>query len=207
MNSNELKWYHSWPVIILFTLCFWPIAVGLLLSRLSVDRSAGFLAGGLVKWAGIGVAGLFGLVAIGLIADGTLGPSVIALLFTAGGIWMYRVGARMTKTAKNERVLIALIVNQEQRSIDTIATMMDRSNDVAGVLREVNQMMQVGKLPGFQLDPNARVLTKLAPTVSATVEASAPLAIFTCRGCGANNKVVRIAGAASCEYCGTPAAA
>ncbi len=203
-ETKQLQWYQSWTVILLTTLCFWPLAIPLVVSRLAIDRSAGFLAGGILKWTGAALTGISGILVLALLAKTELGAAILLLIPCAGGVWMYRYGNRITATAEMQKKLIQLIVNQEHRSIDTLAQLLDRSNEITGVFNEVKDMMNEGKLPGFQLDPNARMLTKLAPAMPLEVAAGVSPVAFTCRNCGANNKVLPVHGVAECEYCGRP---
>lgn len=115
-------------------------------------------------------------------------------------------GIKGIRLRNRVRSYLNLIVNQGKRSLDNIAADLKRS-DIQKVMEEVQEVIELGFLPGMKLDQATR-------TIDAALSASRKDELatgqdnkkvsFSCKPCGANNTVSipRRKTVAECEYCG-----
>ena len=133
---------------------------------------------------------------------------VLALIFAAGHS-SFTKASKTKKTAIKYKKYIDIVVNQNVKSIDNVASAVGLSYDV--VAKDLQDMINIGYLRDAYIHQgNREIILKQnepAPITYAQTVApgqAAPQTIATrCPGCGANN-VVAIGRVSECEYCGTP---
>jgi len=188
----------SWFWVVLTLIIFWPVGLLLLFKRLSADRTATFSCG----------KRLNGVAVVLIIIGGILlfVSPVIGVLFVVGGLLVFRSARRSTAQGNRYRQYVELVVNQNQRFIPNIASIMRLSNQV--VMLDLNKMINEGFFVGARIDRATNEIVLMphqAMMPHGMVMTSAPIPmerIVTCDGCGANNKVYGATGV--CEYCGSP---
>lgn len=217
MNNNGKGAGPSWVAVVLLLIIFWPAGLFLLIKKLSADKAAAISSGGkglkvtgivLVVFAALGFLGfLTSAVEYGF-SDGDIGGLIVLLFFAAGGIALLRKAKKIKKEAEKIKRYLSIIVNGNERQIDTIAATTGESYDV--VYNDINDMIDKGYLKNAYINESTRsvVLPSDAPAVSqntaATTTNTAPVQtkIVACPCCGANNTIVGDTG--ECEYCGSP---
>ena len=206
---QEIPTHLSWFVIIISFLLCWPIGLVLLALRLKHDKSSQMVAGHAMVIIGVVVVCFFGLGLIATFADKTAPPgtTMVCLVFLAGGLALIYKGRTSKKRASAVRRYIDLIVNQNQTSVDSIASMTGRT-DIPAVTAEIHDLINSGFLRGFTLDPETRMVSRVggaapaASPVMVSASAQSRAATFKCKSCGANNTAAAVVnGVAVCEYC------
>lgn len=203
MNVTDKKSTSS-ILIIVFLIIFWPIGIILLIKKLTVDKAAV-----LKSVTGLYITSYI-LMCIGVIyavmAYQQHELIIVALIFGGGGVYL-NLFARKTKSKGDlYKKYIDLIVNQNQTSIDYIASVTDVSYEAAS--KDLQKMINSGYFTGAYIEENQRkiVLSSVAPPQAP--ESYAPSyvqsheRVVTCGSCGANNRVTGQIG--ECEYCGSP---
>lgn len=201
----------SWGWIIFWLIIFWPVGLFLVIKKFSTDKSA-LMSG---KTGSLSVIGwiLVAFGGIGFLAELSDTPEafglVLALIFAAGGTLLLLKASKTKKTAIKYKKYIDIVVNQNVKSIDNVASAVGLSYDV--VAKDLQDMINIGYLRDAYIHQgNREIILKQnepAPITYAQTVApgqAAPQTIATrCPGCGANN-VVAIGRVSECEYCGTP---
>ena len=129
------------------------------------------------------------------------------LVFLGGGVLVLRKASKTKKTAKAYRKYIEMVVNQNVRSIGSIASAVGVSYDVAA--KDLQDMINIGYLKDAFINHGNREIslrrqeTEVQVQGAAVVQTAARTQAVRCPACGANN-VVAIGGTSECEYCGTP---
>jgi len=196
----------SWFWVVLALILFWPVGLILLFKRLSSDRTATFSCGKRLT----GVAIVLFIIGGILIVTGS-GGAVFGTLFIIGGFVVFRSGRRNTARGNRYRQYVNLVINQNQRFIPNIASIMRLTNDM--VTLELQKMINEGFFVGARIDratnelvlmPHPSMMHHAAPTGSMGMAPAHVTRerIVVCDGCGANNKVYGPTG--ECEYCGSP---
>jgi len=204
---NTTKKSMSWGGIIFWLILFWPLGLFFLFRKIHTDRTASLNNGrtvAIVSYILIGAAVVYLIMAF----EEGAGFIPAAILCAGGGIWLFVISRRMKATGVRYRKYIALVVNQEQKSIDAIATAMGISYEDA--VKELQQMINRGYFAGAHIDVGSREirLAKAPPPPPAAPEmpvtAGIPIQerVVACNSCGAN---IRVSGqVGECEYCGSP---
>lgn len=192
----------SWGWIIFWFIFFWPIGLILLIKRLAVDKSATLNNGktvAVISYILIGIGVIYLIMAF--TEESSL--SIAAVLFIGGGIWVNRVAAKMKHRGDRYKKYIDLIVNQNQTAVDSIASAVGVTYDVA--VADLRKMIAAGYFVGAQIDLARREIVLMRHAVQQVSQFSAAQPrdkVVTCGSCGANNKVPA-GGIAECEYCGS----
>jgi len=200
---NTTRKSMAWGWIIFWLILFWPLGLFFLFKKIHTDRTASLNNGRTVAIVS------YVLMGFGIVSLGTLNiPGVI--LFGGGGIWLFVISRRMQATGARYRKYIALVVNQEQTSIDAIAAAMGVSYGEA--VKELQQMIDRGYFEGAHIDAGSREIhlakAPPPPVIAEAPEMPIPAGIpiqervVACNSCGANNRVSGQVG--ECEYCGSP---
>ena len=150
-----------------------------------------------VVFGGIGFIGLVGEPDSG-------GPIVVALVFVAGGILLLRTVSTIKKTVANAakyKKYIDIVVNQNVKSIDSIASAVGLPYDVAA--KDLQDMINVGYLEGAYIHQGNREITWKQQEPTAYAQAAPQTTVIHCLNCGANNVVV-VGSVSKCEYCEKP---
>ena len=209
-NTNKISALYSWPVIILLTVCFWPLGVFLIFKRTTMDKKAALASGKILKGVGIASCCLGTLGFLVSITDGFDGSDVIAIIFFVGaGAALIYAGNKTLKEANSVKQYLNIIVNGGERQLDAIAAATGKQYDV--VKKDVQKMINKGFLKNAYINESTREVV-LPKASAASTEASAPSAsgataatqtrVIACPCCGANNTVTGDIG--ECEYCGSP---
>ena len=217
MNNNVTPWYYSWPVIIIAFIVFWPVGLALLILRNTGNKHSVFL-GSTDKRKYI-IAGVV-LIVLAIVSfsnhSGTMG-----VLYLAGGIALIAYANVLVRKSQRNRMYIDLIVNNNETSLDKIASMCNVQYDT--VVKELKSLITFNVLKNASIDEMNRTITinRVQPqpqpqqqlsqfvndvtagfTSAVAAEQAAPVAC-TCSGCGAK-VVVQPGQTVICEYCDTP---
>ena len=150
------------------------------------------------------------LVLLACLSDGFMsGDMEIILFFGIAGFVLHKLARRIKNDADSVKQYLAIIVNEDVRRIDSIATATGKSYDV--VKKDLQKMIQKGYLKNACIDESTREI--ILPTIKSaevvpmnyatTTTVTKPVSrIVSCPCCGANNIVVGVA--RECEYCGSP---
>jgi hypothetical protein len=210
--TNTGRKTTSWGWIIFWLILFWPIGLLLLVKKLAIDKSATLKSG-----KGITVASyiLMGLGAI-YIMMAFSNPEMLAaaVLFGGGGVLMNWFARKTKHTGERYKKYIAMIVNQNETSIDNIASATNVPYDV--VMKDLQKMIDSGYFTGAYIDMSQReiILARAVQPVQ-TIQpvqqqvylspafAYVQEAVVACGSCGARSRVT-VGRISECEYCGSP---
>lgn len=214
MNNNVTPWYFSWPVIIIAFIVAWPIGLGLLIAK-NINNKHSIFLGSTDKRKYL-IAGAV-LIFIGIL-NFSNSNSFWGFVYLAGGIALIAYANVLVKKSQRNRMYIDMIVNNEETSLDKIASVCNIQYDT--VLKEVKQLASFNILKNAQIDETYRTITIVkpapvqAPNLTQFVNdvtdgfnnvAPANLAPVTCSCSGCGAKVVITPGQTIvCEYCDTP---
>ncbi len=205
----------SWGWVIFWLIIFWPVGLFLVIKKFTTDKSV-LMSGKTTGLSAIGwiLTAWATLMFIVFVSDPSsftpAGTFLVIMVFIplAGGILLLRKGSKTKKQAVRYKKYIDIVVNQNVKSIDHVASAVSLSYDV--VAKDLQNMINIGYLKDAYIHQgNREIILKqhepapVAYTQTAVVEQFAPQTIATrCSGCGANN-VVAVGRASECEYCGT----
>ncbi|MDR0405396.1 MAG: PCI domain-containing protein [Clostridiales bacterium] len=204
-----------WGWIVFWLIIFWPIGLFLLIRKFATDKQA-LMSGkttalSTIAWFLMGIGGI-GVILM-LSASGNIGGAarggILYLVMFIGGISLHRKASKAKKTAEKYKKYIDIVVNQNTKSVDYIASAVGLPYDA--VTKDLQDMINIGYLNAYIHQGNREiVLQRHEPAQYAPVPApgaAAPRTIAArCPGCGANN-VIAVGGVSECEYCGTPLSA
>lgn len=206
-RNTEVSFWYSWYFIIAMLFIFWPAGVILMVKRLSMDRKAAMRRGKTI--GAVGIAS-YCLAAIGILAcmsEGavTADDVTFILMFAAIGVVFRYISKRTAREAANVRRYLAIIVNQNVRSIDSIASFIGNSYD--DVKAELQKMIDKGYLRDAYINEAAREIVlpddaPAQPEAPNSTEAAPAKRVVACKCCGAKNVVEGPVG--YCQYCGSP---
>ena len=206
MEQKGTKW--GW--IVFWLIFFWPAGLLLLFKKLATDKSA-MMSGRTGALSVIGwILIIFGaLIAIATMSalEGLSGIAVFFLIWVAGGVLLLRKASKTKRTAAKFKKYIEIVVNQNVRSIDNVASAVGLPYDVA--VKDLQDMINIGYLKDAYIDHGSREISlrQHVSTVYAQAtgahQAAPQMTAARCHGCGANNVTV-VGGVSECEYCGTP---
>jgi len=197
----------SWGWIVFWLVIFWPVGLFLAIKKLTIDKSA-LMSGKTRSFTIIGwIMIVFGgLLLIGSVEDDPEGFMILwALGLIIGGIVLLVKASKTKKIAVKYKQYIDIVVNQNVRSIDNIASTVGLSYNI--VAKDLQNMIDIGYLRDAYIHHSNREIAfkQHESTVYAqatTVGQVAPQTIAVrCPGCGANNVVV-VGKVSECEYCG-----
>ena len=198
---------YSWSLIILLLIIFWPVGVFFLVSRLRVDKKASLSSGRTMMIWGWVIVGMGIISWSTLIEDGVLSGTFGALFFIFAGIALVYIGKRSSINAAKYKKYINMIVNNNVRSIATIASAIPVSYDIAR--EDIQKMIEKGFFENAYINFNVNeiVLSKIDVVDSKVSNLSmtkhkVEMIVVTCTGCGANNKVEK-GEVGVCQYCGS----
>ena len=201
-NTGKKPTSTGW--IIFWFILFWPIGLYLLIKRSSVDKSATMKSNKplyVVSYILILLGVMYLIMAFSVDTIFLAGT----VIFGGGGVIIYCFARKTKRTGERYRKYISLIVNQNQTSIDNIASAVGVSYNVTA--KELQKMIDSGYFVGAYIDTTERdiVLAKTAqPQASVSFTPSTVQLqerVVVCGSCGANNKVIGQVG--ECEYCGS----
>jgi len=204
-NVNTSRRQISWGWIIFWFIVFWPIGIVLLIVQQKNYKSAT-----LKSYKGVMVTSyiLMGVGVVQFIMAISGEPEMFFpfVLFGGGGIVTFLYARKSQKKGEHYRKYINAIVNQNQTLIDSISASVGIPYNT--VVIELQKMIREGYLPGAHVDVSQRkvilknMTQQWAQPSTAFIDQHPQVAVVSCPGCSANNKV--FAGqTAVCEYCGT----
>lgn len=213
-ETGKVSFWYSWPVIIIAFIVFWPVAVFLIIKRISVDKRTAMRAAKLLNGLGITLYVITVLGFIGCFTEGFDMDVIIGLVFFGvAGYALRRVARKSRKEAESVKKYLSVIVNGGVHQLDAIASATGNSYEV--VHEDINKMIEKGYLKNAYIDEGIReiVLSNSAPAVQSNINnvaantapvytESVQTRIVACPCCGANNTVSGALG--ECEYCGSP---
>lgn len=213
--ANTRKNSTSWGWIIFWFILFWPVGLFLLFKKQSIDKSAIlkntktlFIVSYILVFMGV----FYPIMAITGNLEETeesmnpVSASIVMVVLFGGGGVLLNIKARQMKTMGDRyKKYIAIVINQNQNSVDNIAPAVGVSYEIA--VKDLQKMIDTGYFVGAYIDATQReiVLAKTAPQQIAqdTVATQTQVTIVTCGSCGANNRVTT-GQIAECEYCASP---
>ncbi len=215
MNNNVTPWYYSWPVIIIAFIVFWPVGLALLILRNTGNKHSVFL-GSTDKRKYI-IAGVI-LIVLAIVSFSN-GSGTMGVLYLAGGIALIAYANVLVRKSQRNRMYIDLIVNNNETSLDKIASMCNVQYDTAvkelkslitfNVLKnasidEMNRTITINRVQPQPQQPITQFVNDVTAGFGAAVasEQAAPVSC-ACPGCGAK-VVVQPGQTIICEYCDTP---
>jgi len=210
--------------IIFWIIICWPLGFLFLIRKMNTDKSAimkysktymvvSYIMIGLgIFYAAIAFTGNF--TSAENAANNTAAGFVLLFLFGGGGVLLNLYARKIRKTGEKYKKYISLIINQNQSSIDNIASAAGVS--YATATKDLQKMINIGYFGGAVIDVSQRViistrfvsrrvstnasLSARANVIASTVQEH--MKIVACGSCGANSKVT-IGQIAECDYCGS----
>ena len=196
---------YSWPVIILFLIICWPIAIFLIFKRYKTNKKDPLKVGNGMRNAGIALL----IFAIFFFMGEQPGFGVFFII--AGGVLLC-----MSKSTKFKvvdiKACLDLIVKEEIYDIQTIADRLGVTYDKANSL--IEKIIVLGLIKDAYIDKELKavVLNNRRESIEDSsylrgqdtkLATSKMKKVVTCPCCGANNTIFT-GTAAECEYCGAP---
>jgi len=200
MTVNQ-KWYHQTVVIILAFLVFWPLGIGLIISRSRASKQGMFVGGLDFKTACI-VAAI--LAVMGLYCISKSNSSFVGMMaYFIGAVAVFLYGKKNDAKIERYKKYVDFVANQH---IDNIDTMANACNIPYGTCRaELATLISKDVFKGASIDDVTHTLVLLRrvapPTVVEAGVTGAPTVSVTCSGCGATVALAR-GTSCECEYCG-----
>lgn len=218
-NTAQKKKQTSWGVIILFLVIFFPVGIFLIYTKITGDKEGELKNSKVLKnlgWVCVTFAVIYLIMIITgdvKTEDGTsaIGPLIVAFLFFGGGgVFMLHTSKKIRSKAEKVRKYIAIIMNNNQTSIDNIAAAVPICYEKAMI--DLQKMIDDGYFENAYIDVSKReiVLPKKknaqnceSPNVKNDCNVNeSKIKIVVCKNCSANNKVVE-GQICECEYCGS----
>ena len=136
---------------------------------------------------------------------------IVALIFIGFGVSLILVGIRIKRRIKRFKNYLNIILNENQTSLESIASMTSKSIDF--VTSDLLIMIYKKFFINIYVDKNSRRVilkgsestTINSPIIKSTVTKNVPVNMITvtCRSCGAANNVPDNS-IVECEFCGSP---
>ncbi|MCZ2256941.1 hypothetical protein [Sporosarcina sp. G11-34] len=203
-NSKPIKTVtHTWLLVIILLIIFWPVGVYFLVRKLSADKKASLSSGkGMIIWGWV-IAGM-GIVSwTTLIEDGFFSGTLGTLFFVGAGLSLVYIGKRTSLNAVKYKKYINMIINKNMKSIATIASAIPVSHDMA--IKDIQEMIDKGFFDNAYInyDLDEIALSDADGFHTKVKNHNVAMVVVSCNGCGANNKVEKLE-IDSCQYCGSP---
>lgn len=207
---EQKKKSPSWVAIVLWFIFFWPVGVYLIWKKLSSDKAAAMKNSKVLRVIGI-VFIFFGVVMLSEIGNDA-GTALFGFLFYAGGgaliIWE---SIKVKQSGERYKKYIDIVINQEQRTIENIASQMGLSYDQT--VKGLQKMIDVGYFSGAYIDQANHEIVfprrqqQVAENTYVQQSSSAPSQpqqkAVKCPNCGGNN-IITIGRICECDFCGSP---
>jgi hypothetical protein len=218
-NNIQQKKSTSWGVVILLLIIFWPVGLFLLYRKITGDKAEALKNSKILNIFGgvfIAFAVIYLLMAItgnAKTKDGSsdLGSLMVAFVFFGGGgAFMMYTAKKMKINAEKLKKYIAIVINNNEKSIDNIAAAMPTSYEQT--TKDLQKMIDDGYFENAYIDVSNREIvlinksnrqTNSTSNIQMNSHVNEPqINVVACRNCGANNKVVE-GQVCECEYCGS----
>ena len=209
-KNPKLTTLYSWPVIVLFLVFFFPVAIFLIYKRFNIDKTNILKNSKITRNFGI-AAILLGLLYAIMALTGNVetteetmnpvGAAIIMLsICSGGGLWLLLIANKMNKNGLKYKKYVKSVINQGHAAIDNIAANVGVTYETA--LEDLYKMMEQGYFGGSYInETNREIVLPKASIQNPVIKEDTK--VESCKGCGANNTVF-IGRANSCEYCGSP---
>ena len=209
MRNPKLTGIYSWPVIIVFLIFFFPVAIFLMYKRFSVDKANVIKNAKITRNFGIAAVafGLFyaimALTGNVETTDESMEPIAAAMtmlvILGGGGVLLFFISLKMKKNGIKHTKYVRAIVNQGHTTIDNIAANVGVTYETT--LKDLYQMIEHGYFGGCYIDEANREI--VFPKAQAVYNAAEQTKVISCKSCGANT-TISIGRTNECEYCGSP---
>jgi hypothetical protein len=205
----------SWAWVIFWIIVCWPLGLFLFIKKIADEKSALMSA----KTTVISVIactfiviGILGIIGNYWSEQFNTSSSILTILFIVGGALLFRKTRQINNTATKYKKYIDLVINQNYRSIDAIASAMGLSCDA--VIKDLQTMIDRGYLKNAFIHLGNRTIEFKMPApapsqifftqAAASPASAAPQKVpVRCSSCGAKN-VATAGQVTECEYCGNP---
>ncbi len=206
---KKKKWSPSWIAIIICLFVFWPASILLIWKKLSTDRAAAMKNSKILRIIGI-VFIILGLLSLGGASDS--GTALGILIFYGGGGALIIWGSiKVKKMGEQYKKYIDIVINQNQTTIDNIASMMGL--DYEKTVKGLQKMIDLGYFADAYIDqvnheivfPSRRVVQTVNPAniPSNNNFAQPQHKAVKCPNCGGNNMII-VGSFCECDFCGSP---
>lgn len=204
-ENGKVKFKYSWFMILLALWSCWPVAILLIIKRASFDKKFAMSVGKIIWWASVCAYVITGAGLIICLTDGFEPGDFTTIVFLgAAGYALNKLSKKITSDAEKVKQYISIIVNNNVRQLDNIASATGKSYDV--VKADLEKLIKKGYLKDAYINEGTReiVLPLVDTSTMSQNEYSEKISsrIVTCPCCGANNTIVGEQG--ECEYCGSP---
>jgi len=211
MNSDfqntQLKWWLSWPFIIIIFIIFLPLGLFLIWKRSLIDKKANSPLGNIIFIFGcinlfILFTGLVQCITKGF-KSGDISTIIFFLLSGIGLIW---IGKKIKNNVKKSEKYISIIANKGILDIDIIAAAIPTSYENA--IKDLQQIFDEGFFGGAYINESKRQIIMPQKTVEhssnqSNMAAESPkMHVVTCKNCGAQNSI-SAGTVVDCEFCGS----
>lgn len=220
MRNEKIK-SSSWAFIITMCILFWPVGFYLLYKKLSSDKSVVLKNSKTVKIVGIVFIAL-SIIYIIMGLTGELKDSkgnapvgiiiIVILFFGCGGVFMIRTSKKMQLQGEKFKKYISIVINNNETSIDNIASAMNVSYEEA--INDLKIMIDKGYFLNAYVDLGSRefvirkkqyepIDVKKNSSVNEVKEEKPKMKVVVCKNCGGNNTILE-GEISECEFCGSP---
>ena len=210
--------------IIFWIIFCWPLGFLFLFKKLNNDKSAIMKDTKIymvVSYIMIGFGVFYSALAFssssastGNAANNAAAGFVLLILFGGGGVLLNLYARNIRKTGEKYKKYISLIINQNQSSIDNIASA--AGVPYATAEKDLQKMINAGYFAGAFIDVSQRAIisssfvtrrVSISASASARADVTMPtvqeqMKIVACGNCGANGRVT-VGQIVECEYCGS----
>lgn len=210
MRNEKIK-SSSWAFIITMCILFWPVGFYLLYKKLLSDKAAVLQNSRTLKKIGIGLIVLGVIYFFGETSEGSnaIGPM---LFFIGGGVFIIRTSKKMQIQGEKFKKYISIVINNEETSIDNIASAMNVSYEEA--INDLKIMIDKGYFLNAYVDLGSRefvirkkqyepINVKKNSSVNEVKEEKPKMKVVVCKNCGGNNTILE-GEIYECEFCGSP---
>lgn len=197
----------SCVAIVLWFIFFWPVGVYFLIKKLSSDETTTLKKSKVLF--GIGLFFIFAFVI--MLSEGFGGEidtrtAVFGSIFyLVSGILLIYLAKRTKDSGERHKRLINIIINQQERTIENIASQVVLSYDAT--VKELQKMIDKGVFNGAYIDYGKHEI--VIPTKAEEVPINQTTVIYPkqkvvkCPNCGGNN-VIFVGQVCVCDFCGSP---
>lgn len=131
MNQNgKVKAIYSWTAIVIALIFFWPVGVGLLIGRISVDKKAALTVGNVLNRIAIVSYVMAAVCVIACIGAGFEFENIYTISFFAvAGVVFQFLGKLVKADAENVKKYLSIIINGNEFNLNNIAAAMGKPYD------------------------------------------------------------------------------
>lgn len=204
--NPKLKWWLSWPFIIVAFIFFWPAALFLIWKRTTIDKKASILSGNILTLLGYVSLAIIALGIFVSIFQGFKSNDVRSItFFLFAGVGLLLLGRKVNANAEKSKKYISIIVNNGIIDIDNIAATIPTS--YAKARNDLQNMINKGFFQGAYINDSERQIVlpnrhEGSSSNENSTEKTSKVHVVTCNSCGAQNSIAS-GSVGECEYCGS----